>query len=142
MFGAVLGRPIKLMIYACPPPNFPLSPQLSEMINVPRKAPLELMDLARFENEKKHTNFTWLSICRVRTEMNGGAWCPATQATPDTKEFIEIDLKTVHMITGTETQGRFGNGQGVEFAEAYMLEYYRLEWGRMRMFEYYRSNQT
>lgn len=29
------------------------------------------------------------------------------------------------MITATETQGRFGNGQGVEFAESYMLEYWR-----------------
>lgn len=29
------------------------------------------------------------------------------------------------MITATETQGRFGNGQGVEFAENYMLEYWR-----------------
>uniref|UniRef100_A0AAR5Q608 F5/8 type C domain-containing protein n=1 Tax=Dendroctonus ponderosae TaxID=77166 RepID=A0AAR5Q608_DENPD len=72
---------------------------------------------------------------RVRTETNGGAWCPATQATPDTNEFIEVDLKTVHMITATETQGRFGNGQGVEFAEAYMLEFYRprlQKWKRYR----------
>ncbi|ENN72269.1 hypothetical protein YQE_11130, partial [Dendroctonus ponderosae] len=71
----------------------------------------------------------------VRTETNGGAWCPATQATPDTNEFIEVDLKTVHMITATETQGRFGNGQGVEFAEAYMLEFYRprlQKWKRYR----------
>ncbi|XP_060535114.1 discoidin domain-containing receptor 2-like isoform X2 [Cylas formicarius] len=29
------------------------------------------------------------------------------------------------MITATETQGRFGNGQGIEYAEAYMLEYWR-----------------
>ncbi|CAH1133084.1 unnamed protein product [Ceutorhynchus assimilis] len=62
---------------------------------------------------------------RIRNEINGGAWCPSTQATPETKEWIEIDLHTVHMITATETQGRFGNGQGVEFAESYMLEYYR-----------------
>ncbi|KAJ8972944.1 hypothetical protein NQ317_004153 [Molorchus minor] len=62
---------------------------------------------------------------RVRNELNGGAWCPQTQATPETKEWIEINLHTVHMITATETQGRFGNGQGVEFAESYMLEYWR-----------------
>lgn len=29
------------------------------------------------------------------------------------------------MITATETQGRFGNGQGIEYAEAYMIEYWR-----------------
>ncbi|XP_030749296.1 discoidin domain-containing receptor 2-like [Sitophilus oryzae] len=62
---------------------------------------------------------------RIRNEVHGGAWCPQTQATPDTREWIEIDLKTIHVITATETQGRFGNGQGVEFAESYMLEYFR-----------------
>ncbi|XP_050301540.1 discoidin domain-containing receptor 2-like [Anthonomus grandis grandis] len=62
---------------------------------------------------------------RIRSEINGGAWCPHTQATPDSKEWIEIDLHSVHMIMATETQGRFGNGQGVEYAEAYMLEYFR-----------------
>ncbi|KAL3275340.1 hypothetical protein HHI36_020107 [Cryptolaemus montrouzieri] len=62
---------------------------------------------------------------RIRNELHGGAWCPLTPATPDLKEWIEIDLQDVHMITATGTQGRFGNGQGVEFAESYMLEYWR-----------------
>lgn len=62
---------------------------------------------------------------RVRTDKNGGAWCPLKQATTEPEEWIQIDLKTVHMITATETQGRFGNGQGIEYAEAYMLEYWR-----------------
>lgn len=30
-----------------------------------------------------------------------------------------------HLITWTETQGRFGNGQGQEYAEAFFLEYWR-----------------
>lgn len=41
----------------------------------------------------------------------------------------------MHMITATETQGRFGNGQGVEFTEAYVLEYWRprlSKWKRYR----------
>lgn len=29
------------------------------------------------------------------------------------------------MITATGTQGRFGNGVGIEYAEAYMLKYWR-----------------
>lgn len=29
------------------------------------------------------------------------------------------------MITGTEIQGRFGNGQGMEFAESYLVSYWR-----------------
>lgn len=62
---------------------------------------------------------------RIRNEVNGGAWCPQNPATSDVDEWLEIDLQSVHMITATETQGRFGNGQGVEFAESYVLEYWR-----------------
>ncbi|KAL1517290.1 hypothetical protein ABEB36_001072 [Hypothenemus hampei] len=62
---------------------------------------------------------------RIRNDINGGAWCPVQQASPTSREWIEIDLHDVHLITASETQGRFGNGQGVEFAEAYTLEYYR-----------------
>ncbi|XP_050300890.1 discoidin domain-containing receptor 2-like [Anthonomus grandis grandis] len=72
---------------------------------------------------------------RVRTDKNGGAWCPQKQATTDLDEWIQIDLKSVHVITGTETQGRFGNGQGIEYSEAYMLEYWRprlQKWMRYR----------
>lgn len=43
----------------------------------------------------------------------------------DLKEYLEIDLESPHVISFTESQGRFGNGQGVEFVEQYMLEYWR-----------------
>ncbi|WP_431308935.1 discoidin domain-containing protein, partial [Halalkalibacter flavus] len=67
---------------------------------------------------------------RVRTENHGGAWCPKQQITTEPKEWLEIDLHSVHVITGAETQGRFGNGQGQEFAEAYVLEYWRPRLGK------------
>ncbi|CAH1989885.1 unnamed protein product [Acanthoscelides obtectus] len=67
---------------------------------------------------------------RVRTDRNGGAWCPLKQATEEPEEWIQIDLRSVHMITATETQGRFGNGQGIEYAEAYMIEYWRPRIGK------------
>lgn len=67
---------------------------------------------------------------RLRTERNGGAWCPKLQATTEPKEWLEIDLHNVYLLTGTSTQGRFGNGQGVEFAEAYILEYWRPKLGK------------
>lgn len=67
---------------------------------------------------------------RLRTESHGGAWCPKNQITKEPKEWLEIDLHSVHVITATETQGRFGNGQGVEFAEAYLLEYWRPRLGK------------
>lgn len=50
--------------------------------------------------------------------------------TTEPKEWLEIDLHRVHVITAVETQGRFGNGQGQEFAEAYMMEYWRPRLGK------------
>lgn len=43
------------------------------------------------------------------------------------------------MITSTETQGRFGNGQGVEFAEFYTIEYWR---PRLNKWIRYRNRQN
>lgn len=43
----------------------------------------------------------------------------------DAKEYLEIDLRQLHVITGSRTQGRFGNGQGQEYAEDYKIDYWR-----------------
>lgn len=48
---------------------------------------------------------------RIRTERNGGAWCPFSPITRGVEEWIEIDLQELKVITQVETQGRFGNGQ-------------------------------
>ncbi|XP_014208529.1 discoidin domain-containing receptor 2-like [Copidosoma floridanum] len=62
---------------------------------------------------------------RIRQEKNGGAWCPKAQISNDIREYLEVDLTQEHLITWTETQGRFGNGEGQEYAEAFYLEYWR-----------------
>ncbi|XP_012140223.1 discoidin domain-containing receptor 2-like isoform X1 [Megachile rotundata] len=62
---------------------------------------------------------------RIRQEKNGGAWCPKAQISSAIREYLEIDLTRNHLIAWTETQGRFGNGQGQEYAEAFFLEYWR-----------------
>ncbi|XP_076764244.1 discoidin domain-containing receptor tyrosine kinase B [Xylocopa sonorina] len=62
---------------------------------------------------------------RIRQEKNGGAWCPKAQISSAIREYLEIDLTKNHLIAWTETQGRFGNGQGQEYAEAFFLEYWR-----------------
>ncbi|KAL7299846.1 hypothetical protein TKK_0007180 [Trichogramma kaykai] len=62
---------------------------------------------------------------RIRQEKNGGAWCPKAQISSDIREYLEVDLTRDHLITWTETQGRFGNGEGQEYAEAFFLEYWR-----------------
>ncbi|KAF2897530.1 hypothetical protein ILUMI_08645 [Ignelater luminosus] len=62
---------------------------------------------------------------RLRNDKNGGAWCPRQMVSRDAKEYLEINLEELHVITGVRTQGRFGNGQGQEYAEEYMIEYWR-----------------
>ncbi|XP_052126283.1 discoidin domain-containing receptor tyrosine kinase B [Frankliniella occidentalis] len=61
----------------------------------------------------------------IRQEMNGGAWCPKAQISSEVREYLEVDLQAEHLVTRTETQGRFGNGQGQEYAEQFLLEYWR-----------------
>ena len=68
-----------------------------------------------------------MSSCanRIRQEKNGGAWCPKAQISSDIREYLEVDLTKDHLIMWTETQGRFGNGEGQEYAESFFLEYWR-----------------
>ncbi|XP_052259022.1 discoidin domain-containing receptor 2-like isoform X2 [Dreissena polymorpha] len=72
---------------------------------------------------------------RIRTEINGGAWCPQHVIKRDSYEYLQIDLGRLTVITMVEIQGRFGNGQGQEFTEEFLLEYQREdggEWMRFR----------
>nr|XP_024218866.1 discoidin domain-containing receptor 2 isoform X2 [Halyomorpha halys] len=69
---------------------------------------------------------------RLRHDKNGGAWCPKNTVTKETYEHLEIDLGRLTVVTGTRTQGRFGNGQGQEFAEEFFLDYWRPGFTRWR----------
>ncbi|XP_011176649.1 discoidin domain-containing receptor 2 isoform X2 [Zeugodacus cucurbitae] len=62
---------------------------------------------------------------RLKVDNNGGAWCPKHMVSRGLKEYLQIDLLQVHVITAIRTQGRFGKGQGQEYTEAYVLEYWR-----------------
>ncbi|KAK5643044.1 hypothetical protein RI129_009211 [Pyrocoelia pectoralis] len=62
---------------------------------------------------------------RLRNDKNGGAWCPRQMVSRDAKEYLEINLEELYVINGVRTQGRFGNGQGQEYAEEYMIDYWR-----------------
>merc|ERR1711971_990774 len=67
------------------------------------------------------------SAGRLNSEKGGGAWCPKNLITEnmDTQEFLEIDLEYNHVITAVVTQGRFASGRGAEFAEFYIIQYWR-----------------
>ena len=41
------------------------------------------------------------------------------------KEYLEVNLGVLHVVTKVEVQGRFGNGQGMEFARQYKLQLWR-----------------
>ncbi|XP_068082067.1 discoidin domain-containing receptor 2 [Anabrus simplex] len=62
---------------------------------------------------------------KINQERNGGAWCPKAQISSEIREYLEVDLGRPHLITKTQTQGRFGNGQGQEYAESFLVEYWR-----------------
>lgn len=50
---------------------------------------------------------------RVRQDKAGGAWCPKDMIGKEGKEWLEVDLGgAVHAVQASESQGRFGNGQG------------------------------
>ncbi|CAF3512842.1 unnamed protein product [Rotaria socialis] len=62
---------------------------------------------------------------RARTEQYGGAWCPSNQITSTPHEWLEIDFGNLTYLTQIETQGRFDNGRGKEYADYYILMYTR-----------------
>ena len=69
--------------------------------------------------------FCFSVFSRARTEQYGGAWCPLNQITSIPSEWLEIDLGNLTYLTQVETQGRFDNGRGKEYADYYILMYTR-----------------
>uniref|UniRef100_A0A1I7RJS2 Discoidin domain-containing receptor 2 n=2 Tax=Bursaphelenchus xylophilus TaxID=6326 RepID=A0A1I7RJS2_BURXY len=73
---------------------------------------------------------------RIRTEKASGAWCPKSQIRNGSYEFLQVSFNKTHVIRAIETQGRYGNGTGREFAQQYMLDYWRqgtTKWIRYRL---------
>ncbi|XP_066592501.1 discoidin domain-containing receptor 2 isoform X2 [Prorops nasuta] len=62
---------------------------------------------------------------RLRRNEGGGAWCPKNVLTKDRNEYLEVNLHSPRILTAARTQGRYGNGNGVEYTEEYYVEYWR-----------------
>ncbi|XP_072544419.1 discoidin domain-containing receptor 2 [Salminus brasiliensis] len=63
---------------------------------------------------------------RLDFDDGDGAWCPDVVAEPKSlKEFLQIDLRTLHFVTLVGTQGRHADGMGNEFAQRYRIKYSR-----------------
>ena len=70
-------------------------------------------------------SFFLFYLSRIRTELEGGAWCPEKPIGINSYEYLEIELRQLFFVNAIETQGRFGNGQGNEYAEYYQIQYQR-----------------
>ncbi|KAM9791305.1 discoidin domain-containing receptor 2 isoform 2-T2 [Syngnathus typhle] len=60
-----------------------------------------------------------------------GAWCPDVLAESDgLKEYLQVDLRSLHFVTLVGTQGRHADGMGNEFAQRYRIKYSRdgIDW--------------
>ncbi|XP_052224230.1 discoidin domain-containing receptor 2-like [Dreissena polymorpha] len=73
-------------------------------------------------------------FARIRTETMGGAWCPKPMISQNSYEYLQIDLGKLSVVTMVEIQGRFGNGQGQEYTEQFLLEYQREDMGEWMRF--------
>uniref|UniRef100_A0A672HI51 receptor protein-tyrosine kinase n=1 Tax=Salarias fasciatus TaxID=181472 RepID=A0A672HI51_SALFA len=55
-----------------------------------------------------------------------GAWCPDVASEPDgLKEYLQVDLRSLHFVTLVGTQGRHADGMGKEYAQRYRVQYSR-----------------
>jgi discoidin domain receptor family member 2 len=70
-------------------------------------------------------SFVICSFFRLRSERGGGGWCPKAPVEKGVREFLQVDLGQVHVVSGIETQGRYNRGRGLEYVEEYTIEYWR-----------------
>lgn len=84
----------------------------------------------------------YLSSYRLKVDNNGGAWCPKHMVSRNLNEYLQIDLQKMHVVTAIKTQGRFGKGQGREYTEAYVLEYWRPGFSKWKRWKNTRDNEV
>jgi hypothetical protein len=52
----------------------------------------------------KFPHLCYTITVRLHQDKNGGAWCPKQQIMRGVKEWIEVDLKTMHVFSAIQTQ--------------------------------------
>ncbi|KDR22084.1 Discoidin domain-containing receptor 2, partial [Zootermopsis nevadensis] len=77
----------------------------------------------------------------LRVDKTGGAWCPKQQVERGVREYLEVDLGDVYVLTGVETQGRYDRGRGQEYVEEYMIEYWRPGLGEWKQYSRWDGKQ-
>uniref|UniRef100_A0A0N7ZAP1 Protein kinase domain-containing protein n=1 Tax=Scylla olivacea TaxID=85551 RepID=A0A0N7ZAP1_SCYOL len=84
----------------------------------------ELLDKA-LTASSAHDHIVGPHRARLGVEGGGGAWCPRSMVDSCQKEWLEVDLGALRLVTAVATQGRHANGQGQEYTPAYTLSYWR-----------------
>ncbi|EDS35367.1 discoidin domain receptor [Culex quinquefasciatus] len=77
----------------------------------------------------------------LKIDNNGGAWCPKHMVSRNLNEYLQLDLQKMHVVTAIKTQGRFGKGQGREYTEAYVIEYWRPGFSKWKRWKNTRDNE-
>uniref|UniRef100_K7EF47 Discoidin domain receptor tyrosine kinase 1 n=1 Tax=Ornithorhynchus anatinus TaxID=9258 RepID=K7EF47_ORNAN len=62
---------------------------------------------------------------RLESSDGDGAWCPAEPVFPAEAEYLQVDLRRLHLVALVGTQGRHAGGLGKEFSPGYRLRYSR-----------------
>ncbi|XP_026955151.1 epithelial discoidin domain-containing receptor 1 isoform X3 [Orcinus orca] len=62
---------------------------------------------------------------RLESSDGDGAWCPAVPVFPKEEEYLQVDLRRLHLVALVGTQGRHAGGLGKEFSPSYRLRYSR-----------------
>ncbi|XP_027710453.1 epithelial discoidin domain-containing receptor 1 isoform X2 [Vombatus ursinus] len=62
---------------------------------------------------------------RLESSDGDGAWCPAGPVFPMESEYLQVDLRQLHLVALVGTQGRHAGGLGKEFSPSYRLRYSR-----------------
>lgn len=75
-------------------------------------------------------------------DKTGGAWCPKQQVERGVREYLEVDLGDVYVLTGVETQGRYDRGRGQEYVEEYTIEYWRPGLGEWKQYSRWDGKQV
>ena len=68
------------------------------MLDKPQNELSELVYLLHYEVSEP--TFLW-------QDFKGGAWCPARPIQEGVEEWLEVDLARQHIVTATETMGRY-----------------------------------
>lgn len=88
---------------------------------------LERKPVGKISLRRRNISIGFAFLYRARTEQFGGAWCPLHEVSFQAHEWLEINFGNLTYLTQVETQGRFDNGQGKEYADYYLLKYTRSE---------------